>query len=441
MGLFSLIFKIGADSRELNQSLEAVPKKTAQTAEAMANHFRQALGGQFFSNLFSNGLQAVGLGAFGAFLSEKANEFKDKIKEINRGVMLTQLDPETVQRLKNITDYYGGSLEGVAKAMEHVAEAQSKLLHGEAGSEHLLDAMHAFGLGMEDLRNKRYDQIFFEIAKAVKALGNSMTGEQLAAFKALTGRGGMELLPALKTGLDSTRAGAGLISDEDLQTMKGLGEQMARVDSFWKTIGNFFGKVGTGLKAAPVAFYDLGRAMSVNPFEEAHEEAVEKQRRRELNQQKLDAMGEAAEADAADFRQLQEANLEQEAEDRLIKKNKQLLELTEDPNARLNRLEADRRKMLRDFGGEPSARERERLTDLEIEIARAQRAAQGGPAMAAHNFKFQGVQTDSLLSVGNFLGGTPDAQLRSEMQRQSEMLTRIEANTRRAVTDVIRINP
>src|SRR5262245_12747780 len=117
MGLFDLIFRIGATSESLNKELEAAPKKTAQTAEAMAQQFRNALGGSFFSNLFETGLKAAGLGAAMTIIKDFAQAYGDKIKEINRGIAMTELDPETVQRIANVTERYGGSLEGVARAM------------------------------------------------------------------------------------------------------------------------------------------------------------------------------------------------------------------------------------------------------------------------------------------------------------------------------------
>lgn len=225
---------ITGDDKDLRSKLKDAEGAVRRTSDQMAGHFTQALGGNFFNNLFSKSLQAVGLGAVAELTNKFASSFKEKFRNIKNEVARTSLGAETVQKLNNLedaTDVPSGSFQ---TALEHTAQAQQKVL---AGGEEGLKAMRAFallGVSVADAHRKSYQELGLQIFEYIKKI--DLAGEHIAALKEIYGKTGTILIPAAKKGLDSTVANSGVYTDEDLANARAMKKELEGIEAQWAEI-------------------------------------------------------------------------------------------------------------------------------------------------------------------------------------------------------------
>jgi hypothetical protein len=145
----------------------------------------------------------------------------------------TGIGTDAIQELKYAADQTGSSLDTVTGAIEQMG---NRLTEGGGGT---LQAVRALGLSFDDLQKMRPEDAFTAIADAIKEVPEPMRQTQLAME--LFGKSGVELLPAIKSGMGELRQQAqdlGQVLSED--AVEGL-------DTLGDAWGNFIGTAKTAL--------------------------------------------------------------------------------------------------------------------------------------------------------------------------------------------------
>jgi hypothetical protein len=266
-----LIGKLGYDGRGWSAGLNQAIGEANKASAEIADHFSNAFSGNLISDALQKGFAAAGIGAVGALIEKLADGMKEKFHEIHIGSEMLQVDPQTFQKIANVTKAMGAGPETVATAMEHVAIAQTKIAEGAPEADKLIGRFAELGISLEQLQSQNFQEIFFKIAEGMR--GAEASGDKLVAIHEVLGRAGKTLIPSFQAGFDGSLANRGLISDEDLHRLQQMNIESAKMDGFWKSIGNEVGmwaatlwSQGKGLIPGLGAIY--GQMTGIGPVEE-----------------------------------------------------------------------------------------------------------------------------------------------------------------------------
>lgn len=223
---------LGLDAAGFEKGIERSKKQAESFAQSMASKF---------AGLFTGGALVAGILKFGSLI----DRLQDKSKEIRIGTQKTGLDPQSYQKFANTLDAVGSSGEAGAVAMEHLADATVKIKNGEEGSAKLADNLAVLGVSLDDIQRKDYKAIFFQIADGMKTA--TLSAERLAAIKEIFGKGGIELIPAMKLGFDSAASNRGTISDVDLEKLAELKKIQKESTGWWREMTQESGLFWSGM--------------------------------------------------------------------------------------------------------------------------------------------------------------------------------------------------
>ncbi len=269
---FDLVGKLGLNNEPFDKNLKKAEESVAKTSDKMAHSLQGALSGDFFGKLFGGFAAGVGLGAITSFAKEIATSLEGELKEIKIGSILTQMDPETFQRVRNVVEATGSSIEKVAKAQEKIAEGVEAFKSGSKEGYEMARNMMTLGASLQAIKDGDFQKVFFQIADSLKTA--DIDAQRLAAMKDVLGRGGLELLPAFKRGFDNPSASFGIIDEKELKRLNEVVRLSKEAGGIWKdvghTIGATFMKVFSGFKLMPMIFQGRNfRASGLSEEEEA----------------------------------------------------------------------------------------------------------------------------------------------------------------------------
>ena len=174
--------------------------------------FRSELNSSF-GNLLAFGAIAAG---FGKIIAKG-----DKIGDLSR-----RFDAPTkeLQRMGNVAELNGASMEDVAKAWNKLAVNQQKAIQG---NDEARKSFADLGISMHDVVNLSIDQLFYRVADATKATEDR--GLAYASTVALMGRNAGQLFSTLELGSAAIKQQGdafGVMSDEDVQKIKAISDEL-----------------------------------------------------------------------------------------------------------------------------------------------------------------------------------------------------------------------
>jgi hypothetical protein len=150
-------------------------------------------------------------------LVDRATEIRDRSAEIG-------VDTQSFQKLQFFLEQSSGRSEQLSSAFRSIARNRERALAGDAG---LLRAFDQLNISAERLQNSRVEDIFFDIANAVRTTDTQSIIDPLTRIAETEVT---KIIPALKTDLqalfDEAESRGVLISDEEIAKISALGDQL-----------------------------------------------------------------------------------------------------------------------------------------------------------------------------------------------------------------------
>lgn len=377
MGLFSLIFKIGADSTEFNRGMDQAVDRSKRAARQMSDSFSLRKG--------LNGAAELLGGYIGAAQVKELIDFGGRMQDMSER---TGVAAEKLQEIDYALRLSGSSAERAEKAMRALADAREKALANPKGEQML--KFNALGIGPEELRTLRDSgDLFLRFGDAISKI--KLDASSLPAILDLIGTQNAEILPAMAAGLresaeEARRLGL-ILSNEAIEDLDALGDQITTTltaikKPFAEVILFFARAVDAAIQAVRMAA--TGAANYMNTFIQLNPLAP-----KWLKNEAQGFVNALNEEFAQGFNQFLDRNdPEKIARAREAKKKRADRARAFDQEGLLDEIKA---------GKAPEARERE----------------------------LQRLKSDSLLAVGNFLGSGPD-RMAAEARKQTLTLERIQ---------------
>lgn len=237
MGLFRLLFSVGADATNFRVGMKQV--------ESVAQRATSRIAG-YMAGAFSVTAMAA--------LTNRTIEFASKMSDLAQRVGSTA---EEMQELNYAATQTGASIDDIAAAMKRLATARAAAL---GGSDKTAAAFRSAGISDAQLRTQSIATTFKQIADNVRSMGAS--ADRGAIVTALFGRGGDRLIPMFNEGLseltDQARK-AGIVMDETLiASLEKAGDAM---DALKLKSQSFFGQAIGG---AQLLYRTYERAFAIN---------------------------------------------------------------------------------------------------------------------------------------------------------------------------------
>lgn len=314
---------------------------------------------------------AFSIGAIAAF-SKEVIEFGSNIKDMSQRLGIST---DSVQELGYAARQSGADIDQVAVGLEKIAKAQEEIRSGSSAGQRFVQIFNNLGISVEEILANDPEQIFRKLATALTDANTA--GQTQAQLLELMGKGAGKLISVMK-GLNENVArlhkSGGIITPEEVEMLDKAGDKLEDIKTGLKIFGS-------KLLTNPVAFlelFDVTRGVK--------------------GQQDSDAYGTSP-------------VISQDAARQQAIRNKQ---------------NTDQR----------AAQAKQELAD----IAFKQQSA-GAVDAFQDAFKLSGakgpnhaqrdIATDSLVSVGNFLGKQGRGTIESIAQKQVQLLTSIDKNIAR----------
>jgi hypothetical protein len=240
----ALTVKTGVDGSGFAAGLE----RMSQDASNFGKNLSARISGNFSQAIMGvvPGLTSAIAAVFSADkIKEALHEFSEKVEHIELGAAQLNIQEGQFQQIDRVMKEVGGSAQDVRGAFEKIAEAMTKIEEQSPGWEKLRTQMGQLGLSGDDLK-KTYQEVFMRITEGMK--GVSLSQEQIAAGRAVMGRGFDQIMPALAIGgFESDFAKSGQISGRNMATVKAYKEDMRDMRAEYAGAGNDFAAASMGL--------------------------------------------------------------------------------------------------------------------------------------------------------------------------------------------------
>lgn len=150
-------------------------------------------------------------------LVDRATEIRDRSQEIG-------VDTGTFQKLQFFLEQSSGKSEQLSSAFRSIARNRERALGGDVA---LLAAFDKLGISAERLKSARVEDVFFDIADAVRTTDTQSLIDPLTRIAETEVT---KIIPALKTDLralfDEAESRGILISQEEIDKISALGDQL-----------------------------------------------------------------------------------------------------------------------------------------------------------------------------------------------------------------------
>lgn len=173
--------RIGGDATQFRQTLAGVKGEAAKAGKSIAGAISSPLGLALGGSGLAAGLIALGKSAI------------DAADDVDKGSQKIQVSAETYQRLAQMANFAGSSIEQLVPAFGRM----SRVIAG-ADEESITaqKSLWRIGLTLDDLKGKKPEDQFALIAKRLSSVSDEAA--RSAAAQEIFGRGGVELLPLIK---------------------------------------------------------------------------------------------------------------------------------------------------------------------------------------------------------------------------------------------------
>lgn len=397
-----------------------------------------AIKGSGLSSLLGGAARASLIAAPFVVGNKLANDAVSERTDITTHAARLNVSREDAQRVEKV---FGDKAE---HAFDHLAKSQVEMREGGPESEKLLNAFAQLGVGASAAQGSSPMAIMQMLSDNLRG---DVSQEQIAALKDIFGKGGVDLLPGLKKGMDTDKAAAGNYSEEDLKVLDDLKKHEERT-------GNFFSEYFTAAKMASARvkrFLTVSKSeLDVNRLKK-HEDDEDAKARREL-------AIEQAKAEMEKRTEAKKAAVEKERADKATLKNStaaaalgtrnaatqedlDLADMT--PAQRKAHLEAEKKKLEAERDALNAEQfniplgDREKSSDFDLR-SEQNRAALLQNRRAMGSVKDLGVGFESRMDSLNKIGGgtgAADMGLRQDFAKAIGILDAIKGNTGRQFND------
>jgi len=205
MAFMSILARLGLDS----SGFQAGVKQAESAAKGLGKSLNSELKGQLAGAFSVAAVVAAG---------KAVVDYADKIGNMSDRLGIST---DELQRFDYAARQSGSSLETFQGVFEKLSVAREEALEGNA---EIVQSFARLGVAMDDLKNRRLDELIKIIARTVQA-GDAQA--LLPALRTVGGGGAGELIPTFQAGLDETGAQAPIISAEDIEAMKQAGDNFS----------------------------------------------------------------------------------------------------------------------------------------------------------------------------------------------------------------------
>ncbi|HWN09771.1 MAG TPA: hypothetical protein VNO50_10970 [Pyrinomonadaceae bacterium] len=337
--------------------------------------------------------------AAGALMAMKIGDAVEEASKLSDLSERLNIPAEKLGQFQIAFEDKGSGLDAVKTAFEKQAAA---IVEAKSGTEEYIQAFERLGVSFADLQNLKAEDIFTKIGESIR--NTSIDAQALTDIKKLLGRGGAELIPGFKGALFNSKFGAvSAPSQKEIDALDTMGDDAAEVgrsmNSLFRKIGAFVaplvgvvtGRAGNRPTGGTIT--DEERNQLIN--DQATEESNEKRRKED---EKL-----AKEKKVAEERLRAQMQIEQDA-------TRDLLFSRQDKPGKIQMLKdeiAGLEAVFNNFDDtNPVDASKARMEALrkQQQIEEMERDAGGSKKLLGDG---SGIQSDSLTSIGNFLGGDP----------------------------------
>lgn len=403
MGLFDLVFKLGIDNRDATQKLQDFRSRVNGTSRAVEADFLKTSTG--IGTAFGGAL-AVAAGAFAKTVIDETGRITDLAERLS-------LPPSVVQGWQSAGEVVGTSVDEIISANKRLTVSQVDAING---SEELRTKFATLGQSLEDLQGVQPDELFRRIAENIKNGG--MNAERLDALLGTMGKSADALVPLFNAGLPSSTGSA---TDEILNSVDAVG------DAFTTTLrkGKEFAQFWIGF--AGIVAQGVGDVFGLSSPDSKREAALPLPPEiLAARQKERDEAKKTAEQDKKDKEKFDKDLAAAQSKEAETRERAVMQRLS--PQERRDRLQSQIDALAAQAGdftnGNALTRSqaRSQLTELELQRAGIKDVqGRGGSGRDTER-----IQSDSLLSAGNFLGSSPDRRAEMELRRSNDYLMRIE---------------
>lgn len=208
---FNLQASIGLDGSQFAAGIAQVKSKAAGLKASLNESLNGKIANQF-AGLFGAGAISAAAKATVDYAG-KINDFHDRV-DVSR---------EGLQKWDFALKQNGSDIESGVKFFEKLGIAREEAFKGNA---EMIENFRQFGVTMDDLKNKRLEDIGLKIGNAVKEGDVQKLG---AALRAVGGKAATELVPAFKNGLQEAFDQAPVIGEQTVAELDDIGDAVDKL--------------------------------------------------------------------------------------------------------------------------------------------------------------------------------------------------------------------
>jgi len=171
--------------------------------------------------LIAGAFAAAGIGDAMHRVAEEASHINDQAQKMGIGV-------EAVQRLGFAASQAGSSLDAVGTAITFMGKNLTN------DTKLAKDALERLGLSAQQLKQMKPEDAFLAIAEAIRKVPDPM--QQSADAMAIFGRGGAQLLPAIREGMERVGAQAPVMSAALVKAGDDVGDSWNQMQLKWRNL-------------------------------------------------------------------------------------------------------------------------------------------------------------------------------------------------------------
>lgn len=213
MARFTLKGRLQLDGSQWKTGLDQAKSRADVWSRDVAATIRSRLAAAFaVGSLFRAATSSI----------DRAGQVRDRSRALG-------IDPELFQQIDFAAAQSGSSVDDAAKAIKRLAVAQIDTIRG---SKEMVDSFRAYGITIDDLKSKRPEDLFFEIAQKVEDGVNR--ANQLGDLQKIMGRSAPNLIPAFETGFARAASDAirfnTVLSRADVMELARAGDDLLTLD-------------------------------------------------------------------------------------------------------------------------------------------------------------------------------------------------------------------
>jgi len=194
MAFMSILARLGLDS----SGFQAGVKQAESAAKGLGKSISSELKGQL-----ARAFSVAAVVTAGKAVLNYAGQITDLSDRLG-------ISTDELQRMDYAARLSGTNLETMTGFLEKLSVAREEALEG---NEKMVESFARLGVSMDDLKNRRLDELIKIIGRTVQA-GNAQS--LLPALRDVGGKSAGALIPTFKAGLEETGADAPIISAEDI---------------------------------------------------------------------------------------------------------------------------------------------------------------------------------------------------------------------------------